>query len=182
MKPSSRSEVIAKYKQNVKQRAKDPDYIFYDGEDLRGLDPDLVVLSSDMQQHPRNWPKKKKWTVTLLVGAYCFLAPFTSTIFAPSLSSVMTDTAETDPGKAALHIAMFLIAFAVAPVFLAPLSEMYGRSTSQLVVCRFFAGMGGSAALAVMGGVLSDIWNLEERGGASGALGTAMPLLLLVWK
>jgi hypothetical protein len=34
--------------------------------------------------------------------------------------------------------------------------------------------MGGSAALAVMGGVLSDIWNLEERGGASGALGTAM--------
>ncbi|KAH7274775.1 major facilitator superfamily domain-containing protein [Fusarium solani] len=196
MKPSSRSEVIARYNQNVEQRAKDPDYIFYDGEDLRGLDPDLVVLSSDVQQHPRNWPNKKKWTVTLLVGAYCFLAPFTSTIFAPSLSSVMTDTAETDPGKAALHIAMFLIAFAAAPVFLAPLSEMYGRSvvlrsgnlvfaafclgsgfcqtTSQLVVCRFFAGMGGSAALAVMGGVLSDIWNLEERGGASGALGTAI--------
>jgi hypothetical protein len=39
MKPSSRSEVIAKYNQNVEQRAKDPDYIFYDGEDLRGLDP-----------------------------------------------------------------------------------------------------------------------------------------------
>ncbi|KAJ4178005.1 hypothetical protein NW755_013492 [Fusarium falciforme] len=187
MKPSPRSEVIAKYNQNVQQRAKDPDYIFYD---------DLVVLSSDVQQHPRNWPNKKKWTVTLLVGAYCFLAPFTSTIFAPSLSSVMADTTETDPGKAALHIAMFLIAFAVAPIFLAPLSEMYGRSvvlrsgnlafaafclgsgfcqtTSQLVVCRFFAGMGGSAALAVMGGVLSDIWNLEERGGASGALGTAI--------
>ncbi|RSM18091.1 hypothetical protein CDV31_003013 [Fusarium ambrosium] len=196
MKPSPRSEVTAKYNQNLQEQAKEPDYIFYDGEDLCGLDPDLVVLSSDTQQHPRNWPNKKKWTVTLLVGAYCFLAPFTSTIFAPSLSSVMADTNETDPGKAALHIAMFLIAFAVAPIFLAPLSEMYGRSvvlgggnlafaafclgsglcqtTSQLVVCRFFAGMGGSAALAVMGGVLSDIWNLEERGAASGALGTAI--------
>ncbi|RTE81569.1 hypothetical protein BHE90_003879 [Fusarium euwallaceae] len=196
MKPSPRSEVTAKYNQNVEQRAKEPDYIFYDGDDLRDLDPDLVVLSSDTQQHPRNWPNKKKWTVTLLVGAYCFLAPFTSTIFAPSLSSVMADTNETDPAKAALHIAMFLIAFAVAPIFLAPLSEMYGRSivlrsgnlafavfclgsgfcqtTSQLVVCRFFAGMGGSAALAIMGGVLSDIWNLEERGAASGVLGTAI--------
>ncbi|RMJ16370.1 hypothetical protein CDV36_003943 [Fusarium kuroshium] len=196
MKPSPRSEVTDKYNQNVEQRAKEPDYIFYDGDDLRDLDPDLVVLSSDTQQHPRNWPNKKKWTVTLLVGAYCFLAPFTSTIFAPSLSSVMADTNETDPAKAALHIAMFLIAFAVAPIFLAPLSEMYGRSivlrsgnlafavfclgsgfcqtTSQLVVCRFFAGMGGSAALAIMGGVLSDIWNLEERGAASGVLGTAM--------
>ncbi|KAM0420339.1 hypothetical protein ACHAPT_011881, partial [Fusarium lateritium] len=195
MEPSPRSEVMAKYDQNMQQRAEDPEYIFYDGEDLCGLDPDLVVLSSDAKQHPRIWPKNKKWTVTLLVGAYCFLAPFTSTIFAPSLSSVMAGTNETDPGKAALHISIFLIAFAVAPIFLAPLSEMYGRSivlrsgnlafasfcigsgfcqtTSQLAVCRFFAGMGGSAALAVMGGVLSDIWNLEERGGASGALGTA---------
>ncbi|RSL78424.1 hypothetical protein CEP51_008217 [Fusarium floridanum] len=148
MKPSPRSEVTAKYNQNAEQRAKEPDYIFYGGDDLRDLDPDT-------QQHPR-------WTVTLLVGAYCFLAPFTSTIFAPSLSSVMADTNETDPAKAALHIAMFLIAFAVAPIFLAPLSEI------------FFAGMGGSAALAIMGGVLSDIWNLEERGAASGALGTAI--------
>jgi MFS family permease len=58
----------------------------------------------------------------------------------------MTDTAETDPGKAALHIAMFLIAFAVAPVFLAPLSEMYGRSvvlrSGNLVFAAFCLGSG----------------------------------------
>lgn len=30
---------MAKYNQNVQQRANDQDYIFYDGDDLRSLDP-----------------------------------------------------------------------------------------------------------------------------------------------
>ncbi|RSM05035.1 hypothetical protein CEP52_006542 [Fusarium oligoseptatum] len=172
MKPSPRSEVTAKYNQKPPGTSKGTRlYIF---------------------------TTARTYVVSIQISS-CYLQTLSNThatIFAPSLSSVMADTNETDPAKAALHIAMFLIAFAVAPIFLAPLSEMYGRSvvlrggnlafavfclgsgfcqtTSQLVVCRFFAGMGGSAALAIMGGVLSDIWNLEERGAASGALGTAM--------
>lgn len=94
----------------------------------------------------KTWTSKRKWTVTLLVGAYCFLAPFTSTIFAPSLASVMAGTNETNPEKGALHIAIFLIAFAVAPIFLAPLSEIYGRTivlrTGNVVFAVFCVGGG----------------------------------------
>lgn len=50
------------------------------------------------------------------------------TIFAPALQSVLTDLHEDDPMLGALQIAIFLLAFAIAPLFLAPLSEIYGRS------------------------------------------------------
>jgi hypothetical protein len=35
-------------------------------------------------------------------------------------------------------------------------------------VCRFFSGLGGSCGLAVLGGVLYDIWNIKQRPKASG--------------
>ncbi|KAJ6440717.1 MFS general substrate transporter [Purpureocillium lavendulum] len=119
-----------------------------------------------------------------------------STIFAPSLQSMMEDVGETDPVKGALQIAIFLLSFAIAPIFLAPLSEIHGRrpilrwgnmvfaafgigagfskTTAQLSACRFLAGVGGSSSMAVFGGVLSDIWSLRDRAKASAILGTAL--------
>jgi hypothetical protein len=35
-------------------------------------------------------------------------------------------------------------------------------------VCRLFAGFGGSAAIAVVGGVVADLWDLAARPKASG--------------
>lgn len=79
-----------------------------------------------------------------------------------------------------------------------PLSELYGRvivlqlsnifylffnlgcglchTSSQLIVFRFFAGFGGSAPLAIGGGVLSDLFTAEERGKAMSIYSLA-PLL-----
>ncbi|KAF5364870.1 hypothetical protein D9757_013047 [Collybiopsis confluens] len=77
---------------------------------------------------------------------------------------------------------------AIGPLILGPLSEIYGRSrvlqfanlfylvwnlvcgfaqtSTQLIVFRFLAGLGGSAPLSVGGGVLGDVWKPEERGRA----------------
>ncbi|KAL1866817.1 hypothetical protein VTK73DRAFT_4516 [Phialemonium thermophilum] len=195
---SARAVVASRYADALEERRSRPDRVFYDGEDLGELDPNLVVLSSEARENPRSWTVARKWTVTILVGAYCFLAPFTSTIFAPSLPAVMSEIGETDPVKGALQVGVFLLAFGVAPLFLAPLSEIFGRgvvlrcgnlfflafclgsgfchTAAQLAVCRFFSGVGGSAAPAVLGGVLADIWDLAGRARASAVLGTAIML------
>lgn len=82
--------------------------------------------------------------------------------------------------------------------FLAPLSELYGRtpiihagnivftifqigcaesnSIACLIVLRLFAGIGGSAVLSVGGGVISDTFPREKMGGATAAFSMG-PLL-----
>lgn len=92
----------------------------------------------------------------------------------------------------------FAPAYAIGPLLLGPLSELYGRvivlqlsnlfylffnlgcglcrTKEQLIVFRFFAGFGGSAPLALGGGVLSDLFTAEERGKAMSIYSLA-PLL-----
>ncbi|KAG2062662.1 MFS general substrate transporter, partial [Suillus decipiens] len=88
----------------------------------------------------------------------------------------------------ALTTSIFVLAYAVGPLFLGPLSEIYGRSRvlqlanlwylawnlacgfaqseSQLLAFRFLAGLGGSAPLSIGGGFLGDCWRPHERGKA----------------
>jgi MFS family permease len=49
-------------------------------------------------------------------------------------------------------------------------TDVHFTKATQLLVCRVFAGFGGSAAIAVYGGVLSDLWGLNERSKASGLI------------
>ncbi|OAX30876.1 MFS general substrate transporter, partial [Rhizopogon vinicolor AM-OR11-026] len=87
---------------------------------------------------------------------------------------------------------------ALGPLFLGPMSEIYGRSRvlqlanlwylawnlgcgfarteSQLLAFRFLAGLGGSAPLSIGGGVLGDCWLPDERGRAV-AIFSLAPLL-----
>jgi MFS family permease len=82
--------------------------------------------------------------------------------------------------------------------FQGPLSEVYGRvrviqlsnlfflawnigcgfaqTEGQMMAFRFLSGLGGSAPLAIGGGVLSDIWTADQRGKAIGIY-SLMPLL-----
>lgn len=88
----------------------------------------------------------------------------------------------------ALVLSIFVLAYAVGPLFLGPLSEIYGRvrvlqlsnlfylcwnlgcgfakTKGQMIAFRFLAGLGGSAPLAIGGGLLSDVWTAEQRGKA----------------
>lgn len=90
------------------------------------------------------------------------------------------------------------LAYAIGPLLLGPLSELYGRvivlqlanlfylffnlgcglsrTKVQLIVFRFLAGFGGSAPLAIGGGILSDLFTAEERGRAMSIYSLA-PLL-----
>lgn len=90
---------------------------------------------------------------------------------APALRSISADFHITDEVISQLTLSVFILAYAVGPLFLGPLSEIYGRvivlqlanllylvfnigcgvsqTKVQMIVCRFFAGLGGSAPLAV---------------------------------
>jgi len=97
-----------------------------------------------------------------------------------------------------MTVSVFVLAYAVGPLFLGPLSEIFGRSRvlqisnlfflvwnfacgfaqnqGQLIAFRFLSGLGGSAPSSVGGGVLADVFRAEERGMAM-ALYSLAPLL-----
>lgn len=151
-------------------------------------DPYMVQFEPNDPRNPRCWSKSKKWTVTLMMSSITFISPASSSIVAPAVPHIAEDFQITDKVISQITISIFVLAYAVGPLFLSPLSEIYGRrpilqvsnifflifnlvcgfaqNEAQLVVFRFFAGLGGSAPLAVGGGIIGDIWTPEERGKA----------------
>ena len=117
---------------------------------------------------------------------------------APALVPISRELSINTELEAALILSIFVLAYAFGPLFLGPLSEVYGRvivlqlanlfylafniacgfatTKAQLIVFRFLSGLGGSAPLAIGGGVLSDCWRAEERGKAFSVYSLA-PLL-----
>jgi multidrug resistance protein len=150
--------------------------------------------------NPKNWPKAKKWRATITVSLFTFISPVSSSMIAPALPHVGKALGVPPDQKLELQLALsaFLLAFAVGPLFLGPLSEIFGRriilqlsnlfyfvfnlacgfsnSVPEIIAFRFLSGLGGSAPLGIGGGVLGDIWLPQERGRAM-ALYSLMPLL-----
>ena len=52
-------------------------------------DPNLVTWESAADpENPHNWPQHRKWTSTVLIAAFAFIAPMASTIVAPALEDI----------------------------------------------------------------------------------------------
>jgi MFS family permease len=113
-----------------------------------------------------------------------------------SLASSIIAPAEPDIAKyvgvseeaTVLVISLFVLGFAVGPVFWAPVSELWGRrwsllpatigmaifsigtavskNAASIFITRFFAGVFGSAPVSNVGAALGDIWEAKVRGTA----------------
>ena len=116
----------------------------------------------------------------------------------PALDRMAADLHMTNTIEIEISLSIFVLAWAVGPLFLGPLSEVHGRvrvlqinnlfflawnigcgfaqSGAEIIVFRLLAGLGGSAQLAAGGGVLSDCWLPEQRGKAIGIY-TLAPVL-----
>jgi multidrug resistance protein len=152
-------------------------------------DPNLVSWSGpDDPDNPKNWKFSRKWAATLVVSSFTFISPVSSSMIAPAVDAISRQFNITNQVEQELTLSIFVLAYAVGPLFLGPLSEMYGRvivlqlanlmylvfnlccgiaqSKGQLIAFRFLSGLGGSAPLAIGGGVLSDLFTAEERGRA----------------
>ncbi|KAL1614680.1 hypothetical protein SLS54_009553 [Diplodia seriata] len=151
--------------------------------------PDIVTWENDNDaMNPLNWSRGKKWTATLLVSCFTFISPVSSTMIAPSLEVIADEFDIESELEQAFVMSIFLLAYAVGPFVLGPLSEIFGRvvilqasnlfylvfntacgfaqTKQQMLAFRFLSGLGGSAPQALGGGVLSDCWKTEERGKA----------------
>ncbi|KAG1755813.1 major facilitator superfamily domain-containing protein [Suillus lakei] len=148
--------------------------------------------------NPRNWSPAKKWTTTTLVSMYTFVSPLASSIMAPGLLDVAIKFGITNPAVIALTLSIFLLSFAIGPLFAAPLSEVYGRvwvlhlgnlfflafnlgcalspNTVSFIIFRFLAGLAGSAPISCGGGVVSDLFAERDRASAM-ALYSIGPLI-----
>lgn len=152
-------------------------------------DPNIVSWDGpDDPQNPKNWSFKRRWAATLIISCFTFISPVSSSMVAPALPAMARDFNLTNEVLSQLMLSIFVLAYAVGPLFLGPLSEMYGRvpvlqisnlfyfifnlacgfaqTTGQMLAFRFLSGLGGSAPLAIGGGVLGDCWRPEERGRA----------------
>ncbi|KAK2736183.1 hypothetical protein FQN57_000857 [Myotisia sp. PD_48] len=152
-------------------------------------DVNLVEWSGhDDPTNPLNWSNSRKWAATLIVSCFTFISPVSSTMVAPALGRIADEFDITSSMEQMLVMSIFLLAYAVGPFLLGPLSEIYGRvvvlqsanmvylvfntacgfanSKTQILAFRFLSGLGGSAPQALGGGVLTDCWRAEERGKA----------------
>ncbi|KAG6830992.1 hypothetical protein H0H92_013464 [Tricholoma furcatifolium] len=161
---------------------------------------DIIVdwEGPDDPANPKNWKYSRKWAATIVVSSFTFISPVSSSMIAPAALSVATDFGVTSSVIIAMMTSVFVLGYAVGPLVLGPLSEVYGRSRvlqlanlfylvwnlacgfsknkGQFIAFRFLSGLGGSAPLAIGGGVLGDVWRPEQRGQAM-AIYTLAPLL-----
>ncbi|EMR65043.1 putative mfs multidrug transporter protein [Eutypa lata UCREL1] len=169
---------------NTTQSLKDPNLVTWDGPE----DP----------ENPKNWPNNIKWRYTYAVSLFVFISPVSSAMIAPAMNKLGEALGMQTEFEVYLSLAIFILAYAVGPIFFGPASELYGRvrllqisnvwylawnlgcgfaqNKSQFFAFRFLAGIGGSAPLALGSGAISDTWESEERGKAMG-LYTLGPIL-----
>jgi multidrug resistance protein len=123
-----------------------------------------------------------------MVAAITFLSPLASSIFAPGIPFVNADFHNKSQLLGSFAVSVYVLGFAVGPLLLSPLSEIYGRciilnisnvffcaftlgcalapNLGGLIVMRFLAGFGGSACLTIGTGVIADMFVPAQRGRA----------------
>lgn len=108
-----------------------------------------------------------------------------STIFAPGVPRAMKDLHTTNQALAPLLISIFVIGLAIGPLFLSPLSELYGRTPLMhasnfcfliaAIICAvsvnipmllIFRLILGVSTISLGGGYVADMMAPESRGRA----------------
>lgn len=147
--------------------------------------PFRVEFLSDDARNPLKFSKVFKWTVTLTTAFSTLAVSFTSSAYSGSVPKVV-DEFGVSVIVAILGVSMFVLGFAIGPLFWAPFSELYGRqklffvtymaltafnaagagapNMAALIVLRFLAGAWGSSPLTNSGGVIADLFPAHERG------------------
>lgn len=149
-------------------------------------DPNLITWNGDDDpENPQNFPKWRKWLITLCFSLTTLVVTFSSSVFSTAFQPTAMEFGVSEVTMT-LGLSLFVIGFAVGPIIWGPASELYGRKPPLFVgfflfavfqvpvavavnletifLCRFFGGVFASAPLAIVGGALGDLWDPVERG------------------
>lgn len=160
-------------------------------------DPYIVYWLDSDPRNPMTFPEYYKWCITLSMALATLSVSLTSSAFSSGIAYILQDFGGSQE-VATLSISLFVLVFAIGPLFWAPLSELYGRQRlfaitfglftvfnagvcgSQnlwtVIILRFFAGSFGSSPLTNAGGVIADMFPARQRGVAT-AIFAAAPFL-----
>jgi multidrug resistance protein len=133
---------------------------------------------------PFLWSARRKSIMTWLSCIATALTAYTAGSYS-SGNAQMTELWNVSDTAIAVGVAIFTLGFGVAPMVLAPLSEINGRrpifvaagllfvlfqlicavtpTYAGMIVSRFFAGCCSSTFSTMVGGVVSDIYRAEDR-------------------
>lgn len=181
----ARQSMFSKLSRKTKSREKLPPPV------LPITDLDNGVVGWDHQQDPEmplNFTQSRKWLIVSLLSLITAMTPFASSILAPAIETLAKDLQVSSLTMASMPVSIFLLGYAVGPLVLSPLSEIYGRyvvfisatlwfcvwligcalapSIETLVFFRFMSGLGGSACQTIGGAIIADVFPVSERGSA----------------
>lgn len=144
--------------------------------------------SLDDPRRPLNWTNKSKWLNCGIISVLTFLTPLASSMPAPAVPGIMRDFESTNATLASFIVSIYILGYALGPLFIAPMSEVYGRmpvyhtcnilfvvwtiacavapNLGALLVFRLLAGIAGSCPITIFGGSIADVFVQEKRGAA----------------
>jgi MFS family permease len=133
----------------------------------------------------RNWTLWKKSYLMVMIAIISTLSPLGSTLVSPGINETMSEFGVTSQITGTFMITIYVLGFGVGPLFLGPLSEMYGRypvvilstwffnawimgsalapSMGSLIAMRLFAGIGGSGVMTIAPAIIADMFPVEKR-------------------
>ncbi|KIJ26675.1 hypothetical protein M422DRAFT_272247 [Sphaerobolus stellatus SS14] len=135
--------------------------------------------------NPRNWSSSRKWFISSFGFIFLTLVGVANAGYAisqPSLEKALGISSFLGT----LGVAMFIVPFGIAPLVLAPCSELFGRlpvyiasavifwlmflpqalakNVETVLITRVISGVGASTSVSLVGGMLADMWDAHERG------------------
>ncbi|KAG8529355.1 uncharacterized protein KY384_005991 [Bacidia gigantensis] len=152
----------------------------------RSQHPDFEVdWAENDPGNPINWSSRYKATATALVAWSTLVVVVYSTSYTSGLYGMMKDFQIDSEPVVTLGITTYLVGLAIGSMFLAPLSEMYGRkpiyviamslftlliipcglatSLPEVIVVRFIGSLAGASMIANSPGTVSDISTEKNR-------------------
>jgi len=124
------------------------------------------------------------WIVIIIT-----ISPTVSSLSAPGTGRTLDEFGVRSKTVGTLMNSIYVLGYAVGPLFLAPLSELYGRALvinystvvfnafllgcalapnmPGLIVMRLLAGIGGSAVVTIVSSCIGDVFRVHERAAAS---------------
>lgn len=149
------------------------------------VDPYSIDWLENDPRDPMLFATWYKWLLILTMAFATLAVSLCSSAFSGGLAQIIREFHSTQE-VATLGLSLFVLGFAVGPLFWAPMSELFGRqwlyfgtfavftafnagvpgakNMPTILILRFFAGSFGSSPLTNAGGVIADCFPARQRG------------------
>ena len=151
-----------------------------------GQDSNLVDWNINDPERPLNWSTSAKCLNLGLIYFFRFPTPLASSMAAPVTGLILRDINTVNETIGSFIVSIYVLGYALGPLVLSPLSEIYGRlplyhvnnalftiwnlgaalspNVGALLTFRLLAGLAGSCPVTIGNGSIADTVAIERRG------------------